>query len=174
MAFSSCEQSLEPSKPRDTLIIELMEATLLLGIKPANVRIFDFPVRKFNNYRQEILEEMVKVNKELKPDIVFLPSTYDTHQDHNTISNEGFRAFKTTSLLGYELPWNNMQFNTSAFILLQKKNIDRKIKAINCYKSQINRMYASSEAIMSNAIMRGVQVGASYAEAFELIRMIVK
>ena len=103
-----------------------------------------------------------------------MPSLNDLHQDHNTIANEGLRAFKRTTILGYELIWNNLNFNTAAFVKLNKKYIDLKCLALNEYNSQKGRDYLSSEFITSLARTRGVQIGAEYAEAFEVIRLILQ
>ncbi|MCE1199806.1 MAG: PIG-L family deacetylase, partial [Marinilabiliales bacterium] len=107
VAFSSCEKSLPPDLRPDTLKIELLKATKTLGIPSSNVITYDYPVRDFPMFRQAILENMVQLSKDINPDLVFMPSIQDIHQDHHTIASEAMRAFKKTSLLGYELPWNN-------------------------------------------------------------------
>ena len=116
VAFSAAEDSVIPPFPKDILRQEVRSATKVLGIEDENCIVLNFQVRKFPENRQDILEEMVKLNSKFKPDLVFLPSPNDTHQDHLTIAQEGFRAFKKTSMLGYEVPWNNLTFTTSCFI----------------------------------------------------------
>ena len=116
---------------------------------------------------------MITLNEEIQPDLVFLPSKDDTHQDHKVISDEGFRAFKKTSILGYEIPWNNLTFNTNAFCLLEKKHVDKKIESLREYISQMNRSYINEELILSLAKTRGGQIGHKYAETFEAIRLIL-
>lgn len=175
IAFSSAAKSVPKKFPKDIIKKEFKKATKILGISSKNLILFDYPVREFSRYRQEILEEMVKLEKKYKPDLVLLPSTYDTHQDHQVISQEGFRAFKKNSMLGYEIPWNNLTFNTDAFILLKERHLQKKLRAIKCYKSQSKRVYASSEFIKSLAITRGRQIETNhYAEAFEIIRWVIK
>lgn len=105
--------------PKDILKKEVREASVL-GIPPDNLILFDYPVREFPSYRQQILEDMVRLGSELKPDLVLLPSTADTHQDHQTISQEGFRAFKRISMIGYEMPYNNLSFSTNLFVALEE------------------------------------------------------
>lgn len=61
---------------------------------------------------------------------MFIPSLHDIHQDHTTIAQEGVRAFKNTTILGYELIWNNLTFNTQCFITLGEKDVQRKILAL--------------------------------------------
>jgi len=174
VAFSSAEKSVPKGMPKDTLKKEVKRATKVLGIKPENLILFNYEVRDFPLHRQEILEDMVKLNAEIQPSLVFLPSTFDTHQDHKTVTEEGFRAFKRTSMLGYEVPWNNLSFNTNSFYFLEDKHIQKKIDALKCYESQQFRSYATEEFIRSLARVRGTQIGANYAEVFEVIRWIMK
>jgi len=174
IAFSSAEKSVPKGLPKDTPKKEVRKAIKVLGLKKENLILFNYEARNFLQYRQEILEDMVKLNQKIRPDLVLLPSTYDTHQDHQVISQEGFRAFKMVSLLGYELPWNNLTFSTEGFIILKEKDIQKKIKALSCYKSQSAKFYISGDFINSLAKTRGVQIGTQYAEAFEVIRWIIK
>lgn len=173
-AFSACEQSVLKEFPKDILITEVKSATNVLGIKPSNLILYKYEVRKFNYERQAILEDMVKLNNQIKPDLVFMPCENDVHQDHHTIFQEGLRAFKFTTILCYELPWNNFSLNTVSFIHLSEAQLDTKIKALKEYKSQAHRSYASEEFIRALAITRGTQIGTRYAETFEVKRWIIK
>lgn len=172
-AFSTAEESVPAHMPRDILTTEVTAATKVLGIKPDHLLLYKYRVRRFATERQEILEDLVKLNKDIKPDLVFMPSLNDLHQDHTTIANEGLRAFKKTSILGYELPWNNLTFTTQSFISLSEENLEAKLKALDCYNSQKGRDYTSDEYIRSLAITRGIQIGIKYAETFEVIRWII-
>jgi LmbE family N-acetylglucosaminyl deacetylase len=169
-AFSTAAESIPEGFPKDILKTEVKRATTKLGIKEGNLIIFNYQVRKLSYVRQEILEELIKIRKNYNFDLVFIPSLHDIHQDHTTIAQEGLRAFKNTTLLGYELIWNNLTFNTQGFIKLEKRHIEAKIEALKEYKSQGSRDYLSDEFILSLARVRGVQVGCEFAEAFEVIR----
>lgn len=172
-AFSTAETSVPDGFPKDILKTEVLNATIKLGIKKENVIIYNYEVRKLNYVRQEILEDLIKHRKELKPDLVLMPSLKDIHQDHSTIAHEGLRAFKNTTVLGYELIWNNLSFDTTSFIKLEKKHIQAKCDALKEYKSQGTRDYMSEEFIYSLARTRGVQIGTTYAESFEVIRWVM-
>jgi LmbE family N-acetylglucosaminyl deacetylase len=172
-AFSTAEESVPSGFPKDILKIEVAAATARLGICPENLFIYNYQVRKLNYFRQEILEDLVKLRMEINPDLVLLPSLKDIHQDHMTVAQEGLRAFKNTSIFGYELIWNNLSFDTTCFMKLDKKHIEKKISALSCYESQGKRDYMSSDFILSLARTRGVQIGTSYAEAFEVVRLIM-
>jgi N-acetylglucosamine malate deacetylase 1 len=171
-AFSACEQSVLAHFPKDVLITEVKKATNILGIQPGNLLLYKYEVRTFNYHRQEILEDMIKLKKEISPDLVFIPSLTDLHQDHHTTANEALRAFKFTSIFSYELPWNNLNFNTCAFVYLNEVHISRKIDALHQYQSQAHRPYANEVFIRSLACTRGVQINTQYAEVFEVVRMI--
>ncbi|MDR0714219.1 MAG: PIG-L family deacetylase [Bacteroidales bacterium] len=171
VAFSTAELSVPAGFPKDILKKEVKIATGLLGVKSDNLLIYNYEVRKLNYVRQEILEELIKIKQNWQFDLVFIPSLHDIHQDHTIIAQEGVRAFKNTTLLGYELIWNNLTFNTQCFIKLEKRHIDVKINALKAYKSQGIRNYLSPDFIVSLAKSRGVQIGCEYAEAFEVIRL---
>lgn len=171
VAFSTAQQSVPEGFPKDILKTEVKRATAKLGILPENLLIYNYEVRKLGYVRQEILEELIRLWKSNEFDLVFMPSLHDIHQDHTTIAQEGVRAFKNTTLLGYELIWNNLTFNTQCFVQLEKRHIEAKIEALKEYESQGARDYLSDEFIFSLAKARGVQAGCSYAEAFEVVRL---
>jgi LmbE family N-acetylglucosaminyl deacetylase len=173
VAFSTAEESVPEGYPKDVLKVEVRNATLKLGIKEENLIIFNYPVRKLNFYRQEVLEQLITLRKENDFDLLFIPSANDIHQDHSTVTTEAIRAFKTITILGYELIWNNLSFNTTCFIELEERDILNKANALKEYKSQNKRDYMSEEFIFSLASVRGVQVGKKYAEVFEVIRWMI-
>ena len=173
IAFSKCEESVPNGFPKNILEEEVKQATAELGIKSSNLFIKNYPVRRFNSYRQEILDDLINIKNKIKPDIVFLPCSLDTHQDHKVIFLEGQRAFKDTCILGYEFMWNCYSFNSTLFIKLEIDHIKKKISSINKYKSQKNRFYTSRKLINGQANYRGLQISRDYAEAFEVIRWII-
>lgn len=172
LAFSTAKESVPEGYPSDILETEVRKATKVLGIKPRNLFIFDYAVRKLCYSRQEILETLIKFRNEYSPDLIFMPSLNDIHQDHDTIAREGLRAFKYSSILGYELLWNNLDFNTSCFVKLSQEDVDKKIKALKCYRSQSKRPYMTKNFLCAHLHTRGVQINSKFAEAFEVIRLI--
>jgi len=172
-AFSLSEESVPSYLPNDILETEVKAATNELGIRSSNLLLYKYKVRHFAQQRQEILEDLVKLNDKIKPDIVFMPCLQDLHQDHSTMAIEGLRAFKRTSILAYEIPWNNINISTQCFINLEDHHLEKKIAALNFYNSQKNRYYASEEFIRSLAVTRGTQIARKYAEVFEVIRWIL-
>ena len=173
-AFSVCELSVPEGMPKNILEIELKKATKTLGIKEENLFLYKYSVRTFPEHRQEILDNLIVLRDKLKPELVLMPSLNDIHQDHKTIALEGVRAFKNTTLLGYEMLWNNLTINTQAFFILDARHVQKKIEAFSCYESQKFRNYANDEFIKGLAATRGTQIGEKYAEVFEVVRFIIK
>lgn len=176
IVFSIAEDSLPDDLPKDTLKKEFLQVAKHLGLKERNYMICDFRVRHMDEKRQEILEDLVKIRQSFQPDVVMMPSLNDYHQDHQVISNETIRAFKMhSSIIGYELPWNQVAFNTNLFIRLQKSHIEMKLDLLSHYKSQLQlgRSYFSPEYVYGLAKVRGTQCNSSYAEAFEVVRWII-
>lgn len=171
--FSTAEESLPEGAAPGTLKLEFLNSMKVLGIKQDNLYIYNFPVRRFSYNRQEILEEIVVLRKNLSPDMVFVPSSNDLHQDHKVIHEESLRAFKNISILGYELPWNNINFSAQALISLKRNHINKKWQALQEYKTQFKkgREYFSKEFFEGLARVHGTQIKCEYAEAFEVIRL---
>lgn len=173
VAFSACEQSVLPQFPKDILIQEVKQATAELGIKSDDLILKRFEVRTFNYHRQEILDILIELRETYKPDTVLIPSINDIHQDHKTIAEEALRAFKFVNIFSYELPWNNLNFQTCAFEVVYETHVRAKVNALKKYQSQAHRPYANEEFLRSQLRMRGVQVSRHYAEVFEAVRLVM-
>ena len=171
-AFSTAAESVPPPFPPNILEKEVREGTKVLGIPAANLLVYKYRVRHLPDMRQEILEELVRMKREIDPATVFLPSAQDLHQDHQTIHIEGLRAFKTVTVLGYELPWNNLSFDYRHFCVLTRAHVQTKVAALRCYQSQQHRPYTQEDFIWSWARTRGGQIMVEYAEAFDVLRWV--
>ena len=172
VAFSPCKQSVLSHFPSDILVTEVKAAIKELGMTEDRLILLDYEVRTFNYRRQDILDDIIKLRSKIEPDMVFIPALTDLHQDHKTVAEEALRAFKFTTILSYEMPWNNISFETSCFFKLNESNVQAKVNALKKYESQAHRPYASQKFIESLATVRGIQINAQYAETFEVIRWI--
>jgi LmbE family N-acetylglucosaminyl deacetylase len=171
IAFSTCEESVPADFDANILKEEVQQATQLLGIKSQNLLIQNLRVRHFPENRQKVLQILVDYSKDFKPDLVICPASDDIHQDHHTVYQECLRAFKKTTILGYELPWNNTRFASECFINVSEENLKTKLNAILAYKSQSHRSYVNEEFIRGLALIRGIQGGYKFAESFEIFKL---
>jgi N-acetylglucosamine malate deacetylase 1 len=172
IAFSIASRSLPEGFAPDTLVHESRAASDVLGLAADALTVHRFEVRTFPDVRQEILELLVEVARELAPDCVLMPTISDIHQDHHTIAAEGLRAFKRTTILGYEVPWNQFRFDKQCYVTLDEQQIAAKVRALACYESQQHRNYANEEFIRNLARTHGIEIGRQYAECFEVVRWV--
>ncbi|MBI0582834.1 MAG: PIG-L family deacetylase [Methanomassiliicoccus sp.] len=173
IAFSVAEDSLPAGMPKDTLAREFEKVVQGYGLGEEQREILGFRVRHMSEHRQEVLDHLVKIRSKFSPDIVIGPSMHDYHQDHQVVANEMVRAFKSSSsIISYELPWNNVRFDSQLFVPLEERHMQRKWDALQEYRSQMvnHRGYFEREFIFGMARMHGVQCNNTFAEAFEVIR----
>jgi N-acetylglucosamine malate deacetylase 1 len=164
--------SLPPLVERSVFTAEFEESIRCLGLDRGRIILRDYDPRNLFETRSEILQLFYDLNKEIRPDLVLIPNGKDIHQSHEVVHAEARRAFKYRTILGYELPWNNFEFDMDVFMTVTKKDVDAKIAAINAYKTQQHRMFFANDIVGDLARVRGKQVGHQYAECFELVRLI--
>jgi LmbE family N-acetylglucosaminyl deacetylase len=177
--FSRCEDLNGPE-----LITEWQAALKGLGIDPRfadsadrpivpQVYLMSYPNRRLPEYRQDILDAL-DIGHRRGFDLVLCPTTYDVHQDHGTVAAEARRAFKDTTILGYELPLNTVNGSTlTAFVGLSPEAMDAKYAHAYAFKSQREKSYMNERYIEGLARVRGLQCGTLWAEAFEVIRWVL-
>lgn len=163
------------SAPRPELTLECERALKMLGSEKngADVSILKFERRKFHENRQAILQWLYDFNEENSPDLVLTPCRADVHQDHQTITSEAVRCFKTSSIFGYILRWNCIAIKEDVTISLEDRHIKCKLAALSQYFSQRSRPYFDLGYQRSEAYVHGLMVPSHLAEAFELIRLIL-
>lgn len=171
--FSIASSSLPAALPNDTLKHEFLRAMQVIGIPNGNVSVRDYPVRRLDEHRQSILEELLVLRRKITPNAVLLPCKQDIHQDHQVVHAEGVRAFKNTSVLGYELPWNTLDFAPQLIVGLEERHMQRKWEMLQAYDSQIalGRRYFSRDLVYGLARVRGAQASKEFAEGFQVIRL---
>jgi len=173
IAFSIASRSLPEGFAPDTLVHESRAASEALGLSAEALTVHDFEVRTFPEVRQEILELLIEAQRDFAPQAVLMPTIGDIHQDHHTIAAEGLRAFKRTTILGYEIPWNQFSFAKQAYVVLEERHLEAKVRALGCYQSQQHRNYANEEYIRNLARTHGIEIGRHFAECFEVVRWVV-
>jgi LmbE family N-acetylglucosaminyl deacetylase len=151
---------------------EVLAAVRYLGVRQNDLVLYDYPSRYFHERRQDILQDLISLRDKRQPDLVFCPSPDDHHQDHQVIAAEALRAFKSATLLGYELPWNQTVSRTRCFWPLDTGDVQAKAAALACYATQSKRQYMRPEFIWGLAVVRGVAIGEKFAEAFEVMRWV--
>lgn len=139
----------------------------------------------FQRRRARVLEILEDARDKFRPDCVLVHASTDTNQDHRSVHEECLRAFKRQAcILGYEFPNNQIQFEGRAFFLVDEADVRAKQNALDCYVSlrsqweERNRRYEldtisylDERATFSLASTRGIQIGARFAECYEVLRL---
>jgi LmbE family N-acetylglucosaminyl deacetylase len=167
--FSNAVESLPEGFGENTLLDEQRAAADVYGIPQKNLIIHDIPVRRFPEFRQTILDALIKVRNEFKPDLVFCAARTDRHQDHEALAQETFRAFKGASILGYQLPWNSKRDERQLTLEVTQQDVLTRQAAIDVYRSQAHRPYFRKLAGPLLNEFYGSISGYDYAEVFEVI-----
>lgn len=155
------------------LRLEAIAAAESVGVTKANVLFAEFPVRNFDSRRQEILDYLIRARESFLPNLVVGPSVGDVHQDHSVVSGEIQRAFKTTTVLGFDTYWNLAIQKPDAVIELSREQIEAKLRALDAYKTQSNRSYMDPDVVLGQARMRGIPRGFEFAEAFSISHAVI-
>lgn len=144
----------------------------VLGLPRQNVIIEKFTTRKFPQMRQEILEYLFKLNKDFCPDIVFVHTRADIHQDHVQTTEEVLRAFRGTTVLGFDALRSSYGFFPHFLVEVKAEDVDRKIQALAQYKTYSDKYYFDPQVLRSTLIRHGALAERPFAEGFDILRIV--
>jgi N-acetylglucosamine malate deacetylase 1 len=151
---------------------EHRESMRILGIDQEHDYLAEFETRRFRQIRQDILEYLFSLNKEHTPDVVFVHSDADLHQDHSVVTEESLRAFRGTSLFGFDVIRSSHGFFPSLLIEVDQNDVEKKIEALAAYKTYADKYYFSAELTKAILIRNGSLAERQYAEGFSIFRMV--
>ncbi len=154
------------------LVQEHYESMAVLGVPQKSVILGPFETRRFPHARQEILEFMIQVNREYKPDIIFVHTKADIHQDHATVTEEALRAFRGTTVLGYDVIRSSYGFFPSFLVEVNEDDVNKKIAALACYHTYKDRYYFNADITRSTLVRNGAICERKYAEGFDILRVV--
>ena len=156
------------------LVPEHHHSMQVLGLTESQVELGAFETRRFPDARQEILEKMLELRRRLHPEVVFVHTPQDIHQDHITVTQEALRAFRGTTVLGFDVLRSSYGFFPHFLVEVSPESLEKKIAALEQYTTYANRYYFSPEVIRSTAIRHGALAERPYAEGFDIIRIVAK
>ena len=146
----------------------------LLGIKSDEIVFGPFTTRVFPDARQEILEYFLKFRLDFKPDLIFVHSKQDVHQDHNTMTDEALRAFRGITVLGFDVVRSSYGFFPHFLVEVSENDVNAKIRALGEYETYRDKYYFNSELTRSIMIRHGALAECPYAEGFDILRIVGK
>ncbi len=143
-----------------------------LGVPENCVELLDFETRRFQERRQDILEAMIGILRKDDPDIVFVHSKSDVHQDHGVLTQEALRAFRGRTVLGFDVIRSSYGFFPEFLVGVDEEDVEKKLAALAQYKTYAGKYYFSPEVTRATLIRNGAICERPYAEGFDILRIV--
>lgn len=154
------------------VVDEYYKSMSLLGVPRDHVIAGEFETRRFPHARQEILEYMIQLKQSFHPDIVFVHTKADLHQDHGTVTEEALRAFRGISVLGFDVIRSSYGFFPNFLVEVNEEDVAKKINALAEYHTYADKYYFKPEVTRATLIRHGALAERPYAEGFDILRII--
>ena len=154
------------------VLTEHYDSMAVLGVPRENVIVEKFETRYLPAHRQEVLEYLLKLRREIKPDIIFVHSEQDIHQDHNTVTQEALRAYRGITVLGFDVVRSSHGFFPNYFVEVSEEDVNKKIEALAQYKTYANHYYFGKELLRATMVRHGALAEKPFAEGFDILRIV--
>jgi len=156
------------------VVDELRASMAVLGLPQERIVIGKFATREFPSARQEILEYLLQLRREFKPEIVFVHSKADIHQDHNVATEESLRAYRGTTVLGFDVVRSSYGFFPHFLAEVTEQDVEKKIEALSKYKTYSDKYYFDPDLLRATMIRHGALAERPFAEGFDILRIVGK
>lgn len=151
---------------------EHYQAMTVLGVPSEKIVLGPFTTRVFPDARQEILEYFLSLRRDFNPDLIFVHSKQDVHQDHLTMTDESLRAFRGITVLGFDVVRSSYGFFPHFLVEVTEEDVNKKIEALACYETYRDKYYFNSELTRSIMVRHGALAECSFAEGFDILRIV--
>jgi len=143
-----------------------------LGVGPERIVLGEFETRYFPRDRQQILEYLYDLNRQHRPEIVFVHTQSDIHQDHGVTTVEAMRAFRGTTVLGFDVLRSSYGFFPQFLVEVTAEDAERKVRALRQYTTYCDKYYFDPDVIRATLIRQGALAEVPFAEGFDAIRVV--
>ena len=154
------------------LVDEHYRSMALLGIDRPQIVFGPFETRNFPRDRQEILEYLFELNRTHRPDVVFVHTESDIHQDHQVTTVEALRAFRGTTVLGFDVLRSSYGFFPNFLVEVSADDVEKKVECLLAYSTYCDKYYFSPEVIRATLARHGALAERRFAEGFDILRIV--
>lgn len=151
---------------------EHFESMSVLGVPKEKIILGPFTTRIFHDSRQDILEYFLKLRREFQPDLIFVHSKQDVHQDHLTMTDEALRAFRGITVLGFDVVRSSYGFFPHFLVEVSEEDVNKKIEALSCYETYRDKYYFNRELTRAIMVRHGALAECPFAEGFDILRIV--
>ena len=165
---------------------EIQQVRKGLRIEPHHFYSLNFPTAELDQISMtKLVGEMSNVFSDFEPREVLLPHPGDVHSDHRVAfeaacaCTKWFRYPSVKRVMTYETPSETefglnpveKSFRPNLFVNISEQ-LDLKLNLLSIYKSELGQhpFPRSLESVRALAVLRGAQMGAEAAEAFQILR----
>ena len=170
MTFTLSDNQKNPTLTH--VVDEHYRSMAVLGVPKDHIFVGQFETRRFPHLRQEILEFLIDINRTHHPEIVFVHTRADNHQDHNVVTEEALRAFRGTTVLGFDVLRSSYGFFPNFLVEVNQQDMDCKLRALAEYKTYLNKYYFDPATTRATLIRNGALAERPFAEGFDILRII--
>jgi len=154
------------------LVEEHYASMAILGLGKDSVVVEKFETRNFPRDRQEILEYLYELNVRFQPELVFVHTRADIHQDHQVVTDEALRAFRGVSVLGFDVLRSSYGFFPHFLAEVDEQDVELKLNALSAYETYSQRYYFDPEVVRAALVRHGALAERPYAEGFDILRIV--
>ena len=156
---------------------ECIRAMEILGIEKNKI---NYLISSDYHMRLDCLDKITVITlierfiQKINPTSIFIPAN-SINQDHKVMNECLLAASRphvySGNVIEYEVE-NEINFKPNFFVPLCQEDVEKKVEALCCYKTQIKKGNAtlSRDYILTRAKYRGRELYVQYAEAFYIIR----
>ena len=155
-----------------SVVEEHYRSMAVLGVPRDHDRVEAFETRRFPHVRQEILEYLFQLNRQFRPEIVFVHTKADIHQDHNVVTEEALRAFRGITLLGFDALRSSYGFFPHFLVEVTEQDMERKVQALMEYNTYGEKYYFDPSVLRATLIRHGALSERPFAEGFDILRIV--
>jgi LmbE family N-acetylglucosaminyl deacetylase len=145
-------------------------AELLKQTAKKSIVLHEFRDTCFPFVGQEIKECFIKLQREIKPDLIFTHRRDDLHQDHRLLAELTWNAFRDQAILEYEIPKYDGDLGTPNFYApiseaVAQRKVDHLLKY---FTSQQSKPWFTASTFQALLRLRGIECNSpsGLAEAF--------
>ncbi len=140
----------------------------LEGAASSRVVTLEFQDTLFPTQFAALKDAFSSIRAEFAPDLIFTQYRQDRHQDHRTLSDLTWNAFRDHAILEYEIPkFDGDLGQPNVFVDLPDEIASRKIELLMaCFGTQRSKHWFSPDTFEGLMRLRGLESATRHAEGF--------
>lgn len=154
-----------------------VSAERLAGSVPLTLAVESFRDGYFPAQWGALKDTIEHLAQTVSPDLIFAPARHDAHQDHRTVAELVWTAFRSQAILEYEVPkYDGDLVPPNLFVPLSQAQVDIKVQHLLAgFPSQRQRSWFRAETFHALMRLRGIEAASSsgWAEGFHARKIVV-